>query len=158
VINVSVEVREFDRGTLIVGPRGRYFCRFGRSGLLAAIADGRLTVDMSDAILKLYDKAGTAGEQVTAFTDATRVSAVDAALVEKASEWVKRRATPVMTHALVRSKLLELSVTMLNMVSRRSVAELYTDEARFLLAARREWIAFTMPTFPAEVTAQAAVK
>jgi hypothetical protein len=122
---------------------------------MSAIADGRLTVDMCDPILKLYDKAGTAGEQVTAFVDATRVTAVDTALVERASEWVKLRTTPVLTHALVRSKLLELSVTMLNMVTRRSVAELYTDEARFLLAARREWIAFTMPTFPTEVMAQA---
>ncbi|MBL8685069.1 MAG: hypothetical protein JNK05_38185 [Myxococcales bacterium] len=145
---MAVEVRSVESGhaVLVTAARGQLIVRYGPNGLGAASGEGRISADMGDALLGAYDKLIERSGRALVFFDGADVTGADAQLIETAGSWVVKQTASVVTHALVRSKLLELSVSMLNLFSRRSTVELYTDRDKFLGVARREWPGFSLPT------------
>ncbi|MFO0556892.1 MAG: hypothetical protein U0269_02620 [Polyangiales bacterium] len=145
---MAVEVRSIEAGQalIVTTARGRMMLRFGPNGLGCGVGEGRISADMAEPLLGAYDKLIERGGRAVVFFDGWDVTGADAQLVETAGSWVLKQRATIVTHALVRSKLLELSVSMINLVSRRASVELYTDRDKFHAAARRDWPGFTAPS------------
>jgi hypothetical protein len=115
--------------------------------MLAVVAEGRVTLDMCDPLLAMFQRAIDEDGRALSFIDAAEVTGADTALIERIADWVRARSAPMLTHTLIRSRLAQLSASMLQLLSRRTTLEVYVDRSKFMLVAQREWPGIVMPTF-----------
>jgi hypothetical protein len=143
-----------DGSVLLHGPNLRVRVAVLKAGVVLATAHGEVLdekdVRVEAAVLaeleSEIDRAGT----LTLFADLRQSPRVPSLSREKIAEWTRRhRARLLPSHVLVRSKLMEMAVSIVSMLIGQTVFEVYTRPAAFLASIKKVAPMLTeLPTVP----------
>lgn len=139
---------ETERGLLLRDDRSQVIVRVGQPGLFVVVGEGHISRAIGERALQLFNDHTPKDTTFLSFIDASRVTSIVVDLVDSSKFWVSGRRTHSVSHMLVRSKLVHMTISAINLVSTRPVIEAYSDESAFLDIARRHWTGFVLPTLP----------
>jgi hypothetical protein len=112
---------------------------------LDVIAPGAITITVSGAIvasayapLTQYLETQLAmAPRLFAFVDASELQSFDSDTRDRFAAWARALPKPLVSHVLVRSKVIELGVTLINVLFRDKNIIAYTDRKKWLAAAKQ---------------------
>jgi len=120
-----------DGSTLCVGAKGSSVATRLRPGYLLITVFGRDEGDLSDFDLEMIEKEIASAGFCVAFADAHRTSGASAVARERVSSWIRTHRSEMRgIHVLFGSKLVEMSVALINLVT-GGVIRTYSDVGEF---------------------------
>lgn len=130
----------------IPGARGGGELLLLREHVVYGVFQGMLSGDSAKPILDFYESLMVRGAAITSFIDASEVSSVDSEFRDRASGWSKSHPNKNETHVLLRSKMVEMAISLMNLFSGRPGMHAYTDRAKWEGAAKK--LGVTIPDRP----------
>jgi hypothetical protein len=129
----------------IVGPRGTAALQVLQPGVVYGHFSGAMTGEMCDELFAFYEEQMRSAQVVLSFLDASEVRAIDGPFRDRAAAWTRAHPNKNETYVLLRSKMVDMAVSLINLLSGKLALHSFTDRARWTEQATKLGLALPAP-------------